>query len=89
MFLPVKLGLLCGFCDWQNRNKGAPFQALVKGYLAFGCGENGVVAAHANALTRPPLGATLAHDDIARNGRLATKQFHAKTAAVRIATVTG
>ena len=71
----------------EDRDERAAFEALVERHLAFGDCEDRVVFAHANALTRPPLRAALAHDDVAWDGRLAAKEFHAKTTARAVATV--
>ena len=57
--------------------------------MTFNLGEQGVIHAHANAFTGEPSGAALTHDDVARNGDLATEQLHAKTTASRVAAVAG
>src|SRR5690554_1086869 len=45
---------------------------------AFDFSEQGVVLAHANAVTGVELGAALTHDDVARNNFLAAIHLHAK-----------
>ena len=60
----------------------------VEEYAAINQGEDGVVAAHAYALTGVELGATLANDDVAGDNSLATELLHAEALAAGIATVT-
>jgi hypothetical protein len=52
-------------------------------------GEDRVILAHAHALARPPLGAALTHDDVARDHGLAAEFLHAKAPARTVATVAG
>src|ERR1043165_7748134 len=49
--------------------------------------EEGVVLAHAHAVTRPELGAALAHDDRTGVDRFAAELLHAETAARGVAPV--
>ena len=46
-----------------------------------------MIGAHANTLTGEHAGAALTHDDVARNGRLATEQLYTKTTAALAALV--
>ena len=50
-------------------------------------GEEGMVLAEADVLARQHLGTALAHDDIARLGELAGKQFNAQILSVGIGKV--
>jgi hypothetical protein len=73
------LGLLSGLRHWENRNKGAAFQAFVEFHSAFGSCKDCVVLAHANARAWPHLCAALAHDDVTGNYGFAAEFLHAKT----------
>jgi hypothetical protein len=80
-FLKAKpIGLLCSLRHWQDRNEGAFLKAFVESDFTFDGSKDGVVFAHADAFTRPHLGTALTHDDVARNGGLATVEFYAKAA---------
>jgi hypothetical protein len=76
----IGFGLLSGLRRWQDRNKGAAFEAFVEGNCAIDSRKDGVSFAHAYALARPKLGAALTHDDVTRNGGLTTVKFHAEAA---------
>src|SRR5690606_2909539 len=77
-FVRVWFGLLGRLRNRENRDEGAALESLAERYTALGNREDGMVTAHQDAFARPPLGATLTHDDVARNGGLATKELHAK-----------
>ena len=80
-FVWFRSGLLGGLRHRENRNKGALLEALVEFDLALGSGKDGVILAHVYIVTRVPLGATLADDDVAGDNFLAAKFFDAKTLA--------
>lgn len=82
-------GLFSGLRHWQNRNKGAAFQAFLEAYCAISCCKDCVVFADAYAFTRPELGAALTHDDVTCDSSLAAIQFNAKTTTSGVATVAG
>lgn len=71
-------GLLSGLRHWENRNKGAAFQAFVELHLAFAGCEDGVVFTNAHVGARPHLGTALTHDDVARNDDFATVFLYTK-----------
>ena len=56
---------------------------------AGGLGEQGVVRADADIGAGMPLGAALAHDDVARNDGFRTELLHAEALAGRVAAVAG
>tara|TARA_R110001583_G_scaffold169768_1_gene322620 strand:- start:17018 stop:17302 length:285 start_codon:yes stop_codon:yes gene_type:complete len=80
-FKSVSDGLFSGLRHWKNRYKSAFFQAFVKGHFAISGRKDGVIFAKTHAFARPKFGAALTHDDVARNGLLATVKFDAETAA--------
>src|SRR5215831_10082061 len=51
--------------------------------------EQRVIGPHADTVARMPLGAALAHDDIAGDDALAAGLLHAEAAPGRVAAVTG
>lgn len=57
--------------------------------VAFDQGEEGVVFADTNVLTRMELSSTLTHEDIAGQNDFATELLHAKSLGMRLATVFG
>ena len=70
--------LFCCHRLWEDRNKGTALETFVEGHAAIDSCKDRVVLAHANAFTRPPLGAALAHDDVARDHFLTAEFLHAK-----------
>ena len=74
----IRIGLLSGLRLRKHRNKCAAFQTFMKGHVSFGGCKDRVVTTKANTLARPPLGAALTHDDVARNDDFSTELLHAK-----------
>src|SRR6056297_3252996 len=85
----VRVGLLCSLRARKNRNERSALETPVKGDVAVGHGEDRVILAHADTLARPPLGAALAHDDVARDDGFATELLHAEAAAGAVAAIAG
>src|SRR6056297_2759148 len=81
--------LLGGLRGRKYRNEGAPLEALGKGHAALGGGEDRVILADADALARPPLGAALSHDDVARHHALTAEFLDAKPPARAVAAIAG
>jgi hypothetical protein len=65
--------------------KGSALQPI----LSLQCNCKLAIFAHAYAFAWKECSAALTHDDVAWDGRLATKQFHTKTATSRVTTVAG
>ncbi len=61
--------------------------AVTERDLAVGKRKKRVVLAQADVVARVPLGAALAHDDVARARRLAAEQLHAEALAFTVAAV--
>src|SRR5690606_13883510 len=77
-YFRVWFDLLGRLRDGENRNEAATLESLAERDAALGNRIDGVITAHHDAFARPPLGAALTHDDVARNGGLTTKELHAK-----------
>jgi len=86
---PYGYGLFSGFRLWQDRNKRAVFQTLVKGHGTVNGCKDRVILAHAHAFGRPELGAALTHDDVAGDDSFAAIFLYAQTTPSGVATVAG
>src|SRR5574337_1285828 len=73
----------------NDRDEGAGLGAGVELDGAFGGGEQGVVAAHADVAAGVIDGAALAHQDVAGNDGLAAELLDAEAAAFGVAAVAG
>src|SRR5262249_49454336 len=71
------------------RDVNAPFALGRELDTALAEREQRVIGAHADTIARMPLGAALAHDDIAGDDALAAGLLHAEAAPGRVAAVTG
>jgi predicted flap endonuclease-1-like 5' DNA nuclease len=79
------LALLGSLGCRRDRDEGSTLEALGKAYPSLDGGKDRVVLAHVDAGARPPLRATLAHDDISGDHGLAAELLHAEAPAAAAA----
>ena len=75
----------CLNCIYTNRGF-IPFTFFKFNYTIRQC-KQCKVSSHSDILTRMIFGTTLANDDVARDGRLAAKNFYSQAFALRVASV--